>query len=138
MQKATAPKYGVEFHQGSLGAIRSSLATSYDVQRRRVTQLDLTNQRLRNLLHRQADRHPFTAYIARQPQLTKDTCLINRIEFCQEKFHHKYKLCAKVKIYFPDIIQMNFRPKRLCIVFDIITPCLGRGYNFLFQISFSF
>ena len=31
VQKATAPKSGVEFRQGSLGAIRSSLATSYGV-----------------------------------------------------------------------------------------------------------
>ena len=34
VQKATAPKTGVEFRQGSIGAIRSSLATSYDVWRR--------------------------------------------------------------------------------------------------------
>ena len=31
VQKATAPKSGVEFRQGPLGAIRSSLATSYGV-----------------------------------------------------------------------------------------------------------
>ena len=31
VQKATAPKTVVEFHQGSIGAIRSSLATSYGV-----------------------------------------------------------------------------------------------------------
>ena len=31
IQKATAPKSGVEFRQGSLGALRSSLATSYGV-----------------------------------------------------------------------------------------------------------
>ena len=31
VQKAVASKNGVEFHQGSIGAIRSSLATSYDV-----------------------------------------------------------------------------------------------------------
>ena len=37
VQKATAPKSGVEFRQGSIGAIRSSLATSYDVWRRRAT-----------------------------------------------------------------------------------------------------
>ena len=30
VQKATSPKNGVEFRQGSIGAIRSSLATSYD------------------------------------------------------------------------------------------------------------
>ena len=34
VQKATAPKSGVEFRQGSIGAIRSSLATSYDASRR--------------------------------------------------------------------------------------------------------
>ena len=37
VQKATAPKTGVEFHQGSIGAISSSLATSCDVWRRRAT-----------------------------------------------------------------------------------------------------
>ena len=37
VQKATAPKTGVEFRQGSIGAIRISLATSYDVWRRRAT-----------------------------------------------------------------------------------------------------
>ena len=31
VQKATAPKSGIEFRQGSLGAFRSSLATSRDV-----------------------------------------------------------------------------------------------------------
>ena len=30
VQKAAAPKTGVEFRQGSIGTIRSSLATSYD------------------------------------------------------------------------------------------------------------
>ena len=30
VQKAAAPKNGVEFRQGSIGTIRSSLATSYD------------------------------------------------------------------------------------------------------------
>ena len=36
-QKAAAPKSGVEFRQGANGTIRSSLATSYDVARRRAT-----------------------------------------------------------------------------------------------------
>ena len=35
VQKAAAPKTGVEFRQGSNGTIRSSLATSPDVLRRR-------------------------------------------------------------------------------------------------------
>ena len=35
-QKAAAPKNGVEFRQGSDGTIRSSLATLYDVLRRRA------------------------------------------------------------------------------------------------------
>ena len=34
VQKAAAPKTGVEFCQGSIGTIRSSLATLYDVWRR--------------------------------------------------------------------------------------------------------
>ena len=36
-QKAAAPKSGLEFRQGANGTIRSSLATSYDVARRRAT-----------------------------------------------------------------------------------------------------
>ena len=38
LQKATAPKSGVEFCQGSIGTIRVGLATSYDVWRRRARQ----------------------------------------------------------------------------------------------------
>ena len=48
-QKATAPKNGVEFRQGSIGTIRSSLATSYDVCRRRQFS---TNQRREIISHR--------------------------------------------------------------------------------------
>ena len=47
VQKATALKTGVEFCQGSIGTIRSSLATFYDVWRRRQFS---TNQRPRNYL----------------------------------------------------------------------------------------
>lgn len=47
VQKPTAPKNGVKFRQGSIGTIRSSLATSYDVWRRRQFS---TNQRPRNYL----------------------------------------------------------------------------------------
>ena len=36
VQKATAPKNGVEFRQGSIGTIRGSLATPYDVWRCRA------------------------------------------------------------------------------------------------------
>ena len=36
VQKAAAPKSGIEFRQSSNGTIRSSLAASYDVARRRV------------------------------------------------------------------------------------------------------
>ena len=36
VQKAAAPKSVVEFRQGSNGTIRSSLAMSYDVSRRRM------------------------------------------------------------------------------------------------------
>ena len=36
VQKAAAPKIRVEFCQGSNGTIRSSLATLYDVSRRRT------------------------------------------------------------------------------------------------------
>ena len=37
VQRAAAPKNGVEFCQRPIGAIRRSLATSYDVWRRRAT-----------------------------------------------------------------------------------------------------
>ena len=37
VQKASAPIFGLEFRQGSIGTIRSSLATSYNVARRRAT-----------------------------------------------------------------------------------------------------
>ena len=36
VQKAAAPKSGVEFCQGSIGTIRSSIATSCDISRRRA------------------------------------------------------------------------------------------------------
>ena len=39
VQKAAAPKTGVESRQSSIRTIRSSLATSYDVWRRRATSL---------------------------------------------------------------------------------------------------
>ena len=47
VEKATAPNNRVEFRQGSIGTIRSSLATSYDVWQRRQFS---TNQRPRNYL----------------------------------------------------------------------------------------
>ena len=37
VQMAAAPKIGVEFRQRPIGAIRCSLATSYDVWRRHAT-----------------------------------------------------------------------------------------------------
>ena len=40
LQKADAPKIGVEFRQGSIGAISSSIATSSDVWRRRTASPD--------------------------------------------------------------------------------------------------
>ena len=39
-QKAAAPKNGIEFHQKSIGAVKSSLATSYDDWRRRSTNMN--------------------------------------------------------------------------------------------------
>ena len=44
VQKAAAPKNIVEFRQSSIGTIRSSLATSYDVWRRRATSLLLWSE----------------------------------------------------------------------------------------------
>ena len=40
VQKATTPKSGVEFCQGSLGAIRSNLGTSHDVARLLVAKIN--------------------------------------------------------------------------------------------------
>ena len=45
VQKAAAPKNGVEFCQGSNGTIRSSLATSCDVSRRRATSREVSEFR---------------------------------------------------------------------------------------------
>ena len=47
VQRVTAPKNGVEFRQDSIGTIKSSVATSYDVGRHRQFS---TNQRPRNYL----------------------------------------------------------------------------------------
>ena len=58
VQKAAAPKSGVEFRQGSNGTIRSCLATSYDVAR--GLQIS-TNQRPRNCL-RQIHTHRESTY----------------------------------------------------------------------------
>ena len=44
VQKAAAPKNIVEFRQSSIGTIRSSLATSYDVWWRRATSLLLWSE----------------------------------------------------------------------------------------------
>ena len=52
VQRAIAPKNGEEFRQSSIGTIKSSLATSYNVWRRRGFS---TNQRPRNYLT-QSDR----------------------------------------------------------------------------------
>ena len=43
VQRAAAPKNGVEFCQRPIGAIRHSLATSYDVWQRRATSLKNKN-----------------------------------------------------------------------------------------------
>ena len=50
IQKATTPKNGVDFRQGSLSAIKSSLATSYNVWRRRAT-LQLNCRKIYTLTH---------------------------------------------------------------------------------------
>ena len=47
VQKAIAPKTGVEFRQRSIGGIRSSLATSYDALRHRESFVSQTHK-LRN------------------------------------------------------------------------------------------
>ena len=76
VQKATAPKTGVEFCQASIGAIRTSLATSYDVWRRRsASQLycrkiyTLTNGLTNGLTDRKV------TYRARLPSLKTQTCM---------------------------------------------------------------
>ena len=67
--EATAPKNGVEFRQGSIGAIRSSLAASYDVWQRRQFS---TNQRPRNYL-RYTDRQTENQHTVR-PCSTSSAC----------------------------------------------------------------
>ena len=59
VQKAAAPKTGVEFCQGSNGTIRSSLATSYDVSRRRARSpnFDQSEARKLSLTDRHTHRH---------------------------------------------------------------------------------
>ena len=74
VQRATAPKNGVEFRQGSIGTIRSSLATSYDVWRRRQFS---TNQRPRNYLTH-THTHTESTYCQ---ALLYEQCLQKRIEF---------------------------------------------------------
>ena len=52
VQKAAAPKFGVEFRQDSIGTIRSSLATSYDdVSRRRARSPNFDQSEARKLSH---------------------------------------------------------------------------------------
>ena len=44
VQRAAAPKNGIEFRQKSIGAVRCSLATSYDDWRRRATSILFSNE----------------------------------------------------------------------------------------------
>ena len=66
VQMAAAPKIGVEFRQGSNATIRSSLATLYDLSRRRATSLYfdqseawklVTHRQIHRQTHRQTDTH---------------------------------------------------------------------------------
>ena len=51
VQKAAAPKNGVEFRQGSIGTIRSSLAMSCDLARRRARSPNFDRSEARKLSH---------------------------------------------------------------------------------------
>ena len=51
VQKAAAPKTGVEFRQGSIGTIRSSLATSHDASRRRARSPNFDQSEAEKLSH---------------------------------------------------------------------------------------
>ena len=55
VQKAAAPKSGVEFCQGSIGTTSSSLATLYYVSRRRATSIWIWDKNLGGT-HRHTDR----------------------------------------------------------------------------------
>ena len=57
VQKAAAPKDGVEFCKGSNGTIRSSLATSYETWRRRVRSPNFVQSKAEKLsqTHRNTD-----------------------------------------------------------------------------------
>ena len=51
IKRAAAPKNGVKFHQGSIGTIRSSLATSYDASRRRARSSNFDQSEAEKLSH---------------------------------------------------------------------------------------
>ena len=65
VQKAAAPKTGVEFCQGSIGTIRSSLAMSYDVWRRCMMSPTFDQSEAKKLSHT----HTYTINILSVPAL---------------------------------------------------------------------
>ena len=69
VQKATAPKNGVEFCQGSIGTIRISLATSYDVWRRRAASPTFDQSEAEKLSHTNSQTHKLRNNILSGPAL---------------------------------------------------------------------
>ena len=62
IQYATAPKYVVEFCQGSIGTIRSSLATWYNVWQCRVTSPTFDKSEAEKLSHTHRHTHTESTY----------------------------------------------------------------------------
>ena len=93
MQKVTAPNNGVKFRQSSIGTIRSSLATSYDVWRRRATSLLLWSENwpLTNALTH-AHCHSLSSC---GPKNWKEKNLVRENFWFKTKFNSKKILCQK-------------------------------------------
>ena len=86
VQKAAAPKSGVEFRQGSIGTIRSSLATSCDVADfRPIRGLEIISDRyIDRYIARYIDR-----YIHRYRDRESTYC---QALLCEQRLQKKYKI----------------------------------------------
>ena len=108
VQKATAPKNGVEFCQCSIGTIRSSLATLHGVWRRRQFS---TNQRPRNYLTlTNSQTHKLT-----HTESTYCQALLydQRLQKLQRLFQGPFKTVSKTffggLIHVESVFQENFK-----------------------------
>ena len=69
VQRAAAPKTGVDFRQGSIGTIRNGLATSYDAWRRRATSLTFDQSEAEKLSQTDRKKHRHRINILSGPAL---------------------------------------------------------------------